>query len=175
MVLGQPDSYRQQVVRRVHRILDLRETFIDLIKKDLPVANLVSRVIQLTEISSYLNSEGDFAASRALNDLVTTSYEFRTLGQFVEYLESQIDLPRQASGIQLSTLHASKGREWQAVIIPGFYDGLLPLEGSDLQEEQNLAFVGMTRAKDHLVLTMSRSMPMSPLLAGIPVTHVRWP
>jgi len=174
-VLGQPDRYREQVVRRVHLILDLREMFDELRRKDLPVAHLVSRVIQLSEIASYLNSEGDFAAARALNDLVATSVEFGTLGQFVEYLEGQVDRPRQARGIQLSTLHASKGREWRAVIIPGFYDGLLPLEGSDLQEEQNLAFVGMTRAKDHLVLTMSRSMTTSPLLAGVPLTQVRWP
>ena len=62
-----------------------------------------------------------------------------------------------------------------AVIIPGFEDGLLPLEGSDGKEEQNLAFVGMTRAKDHLVLTMSRANPMSPFLARLPLTHIQWP
>lgn len=174
-VLGKPGMYREQVVQRVNRVLDLREIFADLRGKDLKVSNLVMNIIQLSEISSYLNSEGDFAAARALGELVGTSVEFGSLDRFVEYLEEQVNLPRQAEGIQLSTLHASKGREWKAVIIPGFHDGLLPLEGSDLHEEQNLAFVGLTRAKDQLVLTMSRAMPMSPLLAGVPLTPVRWP
>lgn len=174
-VLAQPSRFREQVVRRVHQILDLREILDDLKNMEVPPIHLVTKTMQLSGVSGYLNSEGDFAASRALNDLASTCAEFNTLGQFVEYLEGEVRRPREVEGIQLSTLHASKGREWRAVIIPGFEDGVLPLEGSDGKEEQNLAFVGMTRAKDHLVLTMSRANPMSPFLARLPLTHIQWP
>jgi len=173
--LAHPGHFREQVVRRVHQILDLREILDDLRNMEVPPIHLVTKTMQLSGVSGYLNSEGDFAASRALNDLASTCTEFNTLGQFVEYLEGEVRRPREAEGIQLSTLHASKGREWRAVIIPGFEDGLLPIEGSDGKEEQNLAFVGMTRAKDHLVLTMSRANPMSPFLARLPLTHIQWP
>ncbi len=85
--------------------------------------------------------------------------------------------PVQGGGVGKGSIHRHLAGALlhRAVIIPGFHDGLLPLEGSDLREEQNLAFVGLTRAKDQLVLTMSRAMPMSPLLAGVPLTPVRWP
>jgi len=62
-----------------------------------------------------------------------------------------------------------------AVIVPGFQEGLLPLEGGDMQEEQNLAFVGMTRAKERLVMTMNRSEPPSRFLAPLPVVESTWP
>jgi len=62
-----------------------------------------------------------------------------------------------------------------AVIIPGFQEGVIPLDGSELQEEQNLAFVGMTRAKYRLVLTLNRSLPPSRFLSNLPVQVALWP
>ena len=173
--LAQPDAYREQVMARLHRILDLREIFADLRRRALSTEALISSVIRWSEIPSYLNSEGDFASSKAIQDLLAAGVEFADLERFVDYLAEQLDQPRQAEGVQLSTLHASKGREWKGILIPGFQAGLLPLDEADPQEERNLAFVGMTRAKDHLVLTMSRSQPVSPLLGGVPLTQVRCP
>lgn len=173
--LANPKQYREQVIRRVLRILDLRERFEEIVRSGLPLLETVSRVIELSEIPGYLTSEGDFQAAGAVGDLVNASEEFGTLEEFVEYLDSEVRRPREAEGVQLSTLHASKGREWAAVIVPGFQDGLLPLDGSDIREEQNLAFVGMTRAKDRLILTMNRSFPPSPFLARLPVQIAQWP
>ena len=56
------------------------------------------------------------------------------------------------------TLHAAKGLEFPVVFIVGLEDGILPLHWSDpddkaLAEERRLFYVGMTRAKDHLVLS----------------------
>ncbi|GAB3586487.1 ATP-dependent DNA helicase UvrD2 [Calidifontibacter terrae] len=60
-------------------------------------------------------------------------------------------------GVTLASLHAAKGLEWDAVILAGCSDGLLPLshaEGPDaIEEERRLAYVGLTRARRHLVLT----------------------
>jgi DNA helicase-2/ATP-dependent DNA helicase PcrA len=173
--LANPKQHRDQVIRRVLRILDLREHFEEIVGSGLPLLETVSRVIELSEIPSYLTSEGDFQAAGSVGDLVDASEEFGTLEEFVEYLDSEVRRPREAEGVQLSTLHSSKGREWTAVIVPGFQDGLLPLDGSDIREEQNLAFVGMTRARDQLILTMNRAFPPSPFLTRLPVQIAQWP
>jgi DNA helicase-2/ATP-dependent DNA helicase PcrA len=97
------------------------------------------------------------------------------LNEYVEYLETEVRRPREPEGIQLSTIHASKGREYEAVIIPGFQDGMLPLERAEPVEEKNLAFVGMTRSKTHLVLTLNRAFPPSPFLSNLPLQNSQWP
>jgi DNA helicase-2/ATP-dependent DNA helicase PcrA len=59
--------------------------------------------------------------------------------------------------VALLTLHAAKGLEFQVVFIVGVEEGLLPyaMHGriSDHKEECRLLYVGMTRAKAHLVLS----------------------
>jgi DNA helicase-2/ATP-dependent DNA helicase PcrA len=66
-----------------------------------------------------------------------------------------------ADRVSLLTLHASKGLEFAVVFIVGCEDGLLPLrfgptDAADLAEERRLFFVGMTRAREHLILTHAR-------------------
>jgi len=61
-----------------------------------------------------------------------------------------------AVGVQLMTLHASKGLEFTYVFIIGVNYGLIPLRSSGLEEEEEerrLFFVGMTRARDYLELS----------------------
>jgi uncharacterized protein (TIGR00375 family) len=71
-----------------------------------------------------------------------------------------------ADRVSLLTLHAAKGLEFAVVFLTGCEDGLLPLrfQGQDRPpggrgddaEERRLFFVGMTRAKSHLLLTHAR-------------------
>jgi DNA helicase-2/ATP-dependent DNA helicase PcrA len=66
--------------------------------------------------------------------------------------------------VTLSTLHGVKGLEFRKVYIIGMEEGILPhdrvmnphltdLEGGDISEERRLCYVGITRAKEELVLT----------------------
>ena len=68
------------------------------------------------------------------------------------------------------TLHGSKGLEFPVVILYGVKKGMLPLEGggraADPEEERRLFFVGMTRAREELVITTSEED--SPFLAELP-------
>lgn len=77
-----------------------------------------------------------------------------------------------ADAVTLSTLHGAKGLEFPVVFLCGVSKGTLPLEApgrpADLQEERRLFYVGMTRAKDELIL-LTNDDP-SPFLSDIPVS-----
>lgn len=64
--------------------------------------------------------------------------------------------------VQLMTLHSAKGLEFELVFLVGLEDGLFPSQKSTeepgrLEEERRLAYVGITRARDNLVLTWAES------------------
>ena len=64
-------------------------------------------------------------------------------------------------GVTLASLHAAKGLEWDAVVLGGVSDGLLPITMAEtaeqIEEERRLLYVGVTRAREELVLSWARS------------------
>ena len=68
------------------------------------------------------------------------------------------------------TLHGSKGLEFPVVFVSGIKSGKLPLESTkhpaDIQEERRLFYVGMTRAREELVLTYGAEP--SPFISELP-------
>ncbi len=61
--------------------------------------------------------------------------------------------------IVLSTIHSAKGLEWNTVFLMGVADGILPVSFAldneeEIEEERRLFYVGITRAKDRLYLSM---------------------
>jgi DNA helicase-2/ATP-dependent DNA helicase PcrA len=61
-----------------------------------------------------------------------------------------------AVGVQLMTLHGSKGLEFSTVFLVGLEQGLFPSKAADLQEERRLMYVGITRAKHRLIITHAK-------------------
>ena len=63
-------------------------------------------------------------------------------------------------GVTLASLHAAKGLEWDSVFLVGCSDGLLPITMADtpeaVEEERRLLYVGVTRARERLVLSYAR-------------------
>jgi len=58
-------------------------------------------------------------------------------------------------GVHLLTLHRAKGLEFEAVFLPRLEEGELPNRRADVDEERRLLYVGITRAKRHLLVTWS--------------------
>ncbi len=78
------------------------------------------------------------------------------LGSGVDRYDSRVQ------AVSLMTIHASKGLEFDMVYIPGCEDGLLPysLSGdakTDVEEEQRLLYVAMTRAKQRVILSWAQN------------------
>ncbi len=104
---------------------------------------------------------------KALEALLNAAVFHKRIDDFLEALETgeETDIRRRsgaakASGaISLMTLHAAKGLEFPVVFVAGINEGDLPHqqegEETDEEEERRLLFVGMTRAKEELILTCS--------------------
>ncbi|MEU5466489.1 ATP-dependent helicase [Kocuria salsicia] len=64
-------------------------------------------------------------------------------------------------GVTLASMHSAKGLEWDAVFLVGLSEGLMPISFADtpeaVDEERRLLYVGITRAREHLVFSWSLS------------------
>lgn len=101
------------------------------------------------------------AALVALFDELIVATPRLTLRAFVDELEERRSAQHAPTldGVTLATLHSAKGLEWDAVFIVGLSEGLMPISmaNSDeaINEERRLLYVGITRARRHLVFTWS--------------------
>lgn len=112
------------------------------------------------------DEENGTARIENLNELVVAAEEFSRTGEgtlegfldqvaLVSSLDEQDDSSEQ---VTLMTLHAAKGLEFPVVCLVGMEEGLFPhanalQEASGLEEERRLCYVGLTRARERLILT----------------------
>ena len=98
-----------------------------------------------------------------LEVLATTAAEYDNLEDFLAdaALMSSSDETSRKNSITLMTLHAAKGLEFPVVFIAGMEEGLFPSirdaeSEAELEEERRLAYVGITRAMNRLILTYAK-------------------
>ena len=129
----------------------------DLLKKD--HRKLMQIVLDESGYSTMLKNKKDLENENRLEnikELLNAMREFDNLESFLEHvaLATAIDRDWEGKKINLMTIHASKGLEFDVVFLPGWEEGLFPHQKSmdekgkaGLEEERRLAYVGITRAK----------------------------
>ncbi len=95
---------------------------------------------------------------QVLDELQESAGLYRTWEEWTEGMKKSRSRRQESSeeGVILSTLHASKGLEFDTVFLPDLNEGILPYRKArleeDLEEERRLFYVGMTRARYRLFL-----------------------
>ena len=136
---------------------------------ELSVPELVERVLEQSGYLEALEAERTVEAQgriENLMELVGVAREYQesaadaTLSEFLQAISlfsDQDALEDESSRVTLMTLHNAKGLEFRAVYLVGMEEGVFPharsLEEQGLEEERRLAYVGLTRAQERLVLT----------------------
>ncbi|MFL2888954.1 MAG: ATP-dependent helicase [Candidatus Pelagibacter sp.] len=149
--------------------------FLDLLvkwRKDLNIqkvthVKLLQTVLDESGYSAMLKNKKDFENENRLEnikELLSAMKEFDTLESFLEHvsLATSIDQDWEGQKINMMTMHAAKGLEFDVVFLPGWEEGLFPHQKSieekgqnGLEEERRLAYVGITRAKKLAVISFS--------------------
>jgi DNA helicase-2/ATP-dependent DNA helicase PcrA len=117
--------------------------------------NLVRKDVKLDEWLSRNVDEGeDSKAVDNLNEVVNFARNYETVDAMLDDLDA-IDRHRAANArkrnaVTISTIHKSKGMEWQVVYLIHVAGGFFPGSRSDLNEERRLFYVACTRPKDEL-------------------------
>ena len=176
---------------------------LDRVSAMVDTAKVVDVVMALLEATGYLvllkesRDPQENARAENVEELVGLTREFQVKvpeGTLIDFLTEVAlssavdDLDDESGTVSLMTLHTAKGLEFDAVFITGIEEDILPhrisvAEAGGIQEERRLFYVGITRAKKklHLSLATSRatfgeiasSMP-SRFLAEIPNDLVDW-
>ena len=128
---------------------------------------LMQTVLDESGYSSMLKNKKDLDNESRLEnikELLTAMKEFDNLESFLEHvsLATSVDQEWDGEKINMMTMHAAKGLEFDAVFLPGWEEGLFPHQKSieekgqnGLEEERRLAYVGITRAKKKAIISFS--------------------
>ncbi len=130
---------------------------------------LLQTVLDESGYSRMLKDKKDFENENRLEnikELLNAMKEFDNLESFLDHvsLSTSIDKEWEGQKVNLMTIHASKGLEFDVVFLPGWEEGLFPHQKSieekgeaGLEEERRLAYVGITRAKKIVNISFSMS------------------
>ncbi len=132
--------------------------------KMLPHTELAEMVLDESGYTDMLKNDKSAEAPGRLDnlkELVRSMEQYESLAGFLEHVSLVMELEQNDSGdrINLMTLHAAKGLEFDTVFLPGWEEGLFPSQRTmdenglaGLEEERRLAYVGLTRARKRILV-----------------------
>ncbi len=139
----------------------------DLLIKKVNHVKLLQIVLDESGYSAMLKNKKDIENENRLEnikELLSAMKEFDNLESFLEHvsLATSVDQEWEGEKINMMTMHAAKGLEFEVVFLPGWEEGLFPHQKSieekgqnGLEEERRLAYVGLTRAKKRVIISFS--------------------
>ena len=173
-IMGLQESARTMVKERVfskkiHEGLTGLFTLLDAIK-EMPPDQAIREVIRQTgymdHLETHCKTREELDTRRDhIEELIHTASLSENLADYLEdvnLVQEDKDDEGGGKGVHLSTVHASKGLEYQMAFIVGLEEQLFPhwrsLESEqELEEERRLMYVAITRAESHLYLTSAAS------------------
>ncbi|MCP5411942.1 MAG: UvrD-helicase domain-containing protein [Alphaproteobacteria bacterium] len=159
----------------------------------LPHTELAEMVLDESGYTDMLKADKSAEAPGRLDNLkefVRSMEGFESLAAFLEHVSLVMEIAQDESGdrINLMTLHAAKGLEFDTVFLPGWEEGLFPSQRTmdesglaGLEEERRLAYVGLTRAKKRAMVSFAanrrvhgswQSALPSRFIKEIPESHI---
>lgn len=168
--IGRLDGVPPRASGAVEGFRQLIESLADAAAERQP-SDLIRHIIEVTGYDTMLQARDDESSMHRIANLdellvAASEYEENTeepsLAGFLERTALHTGLDDyQGLGdrVTMMTLHGAKGLEFTTVFLTGLEEGLFPLrrrETMDEEEERRLCYVGMTRARDRLVLSWAR-------------------
>lgn len=208
LMLIQKNALTERQRSGISRFLELMES-IHVEVNELPFYKQLDVIIKLSGVLQMYEQEPGIKGQARLDnleELVSSAEQFfrvnqdnviqdNETGKTLTVLESFLaftslesrDVANQQDSVQLMTLHSAKGLEFDNVFIVGLEEGIFPAQRSSqerdkMEEERRLAYVGITRARKFLTLSLSelrrlygrdeRNLP-SRFLAELPVENLQ--
>lgn len=139
---------------------------------ELTVGSLVKKVVSETKMREAYADDSDESINKRANidEFINSVEEFCKLNEGADLtdflnqvtLASDTDDMDDGNYVSLATIHSVKGLEFPCVFVSGLEDGVMPVSRAkgnetELEEERRLMYVAVTRAKEFLYLTRSKS------------------
>ncbi|WP_042277204.1 DUF3553 domain-containing protein [[Clostridium] dakarense] len=144
------------------------------IKEVYPVSKLIEKVLETTGYIEELSKDKSDESQDRIDNLkefisIAIEFEQNSEEQDLETFLTNVALTSETSNdeendkVSLMTIHTSKGLEFPVVFLIGVEEGLFPIaravrsmNDSDIEEERRLCYVGITRAKEVLYMTLTK-------------------
>jgi DNA helicase-2/ATP-dependent DNA helicase PcrA len=154
----------------IQNFINVIQTFSASAEPSKAIINIVERIKYVDYLKESFDPEDAESRIENIKELIRASKFFTdnnkgTIETFLHEVtlmqEHSKDKHHESECVQLMTLHAAKGLEFETVILSGLEDGTFPsartmYEDNALEEERRLFYVGLTRAKDRLLLSHAR-------------------
>ncbi len=141
-------------------------------------ALVVESILEAISYSSVWKDMEDYKERMDnIKEIIRSIHEFPSLSSYLEHISlvMESDSIESSDYINIMTIHAAKGLEFDIVFLVGWEDGLFPSQRaidsksySAIEEERRLAYVAITRAKKHLYISYSQRRKM---YGGISVSY----
>lgn len=152
---------KEQILLFINKISEWRS-----ITDQMTVRSLMQTIIIETNFRNYIEKDNEIETKTKLENIdefLNMLDDFSNLQEFLEYVSLVNDNDGKSTNdsVNIMTIHAAKGLEFDTVFLPNWQEGIFPNpkaleEKKEIEEERRLAYVAITRAKEKLYISYSK-------------------